>query len=53
MTPDEIRHLYEELSSSEFFEAMDTAMVDNATIEEALGPEVAQEYSNWIYFNIK
>lgn len=53
MTPAEIRQLYEELSSPEFFEAMDAGMVDNATIEEALGPEVAQEYASWVYINLK
>jgi hypothetical protein len=53
MTSEEITATYADLSPSEAFEAFDYAGVDNATIGVVLGQEVAQEYANWIYANLK
>jgi hypothetical protein len=53
MTYDEIRETWGDLSAPEAFEAFEAAGVDNATVADAIGQEVAQEYAHWIYLNLK
>ncbi len=53
MTPDEIRETWEDFHGSDAFEIFDHQMIDNATIGEVLGQEVATDYSHWIYITQK
>ena len=53
MTADEIRETWEYLYGRDAFEVFDHQQVDNATIKQVLGQEVACDYSSWIYFYLK
>jgi hypothetical protein len=49
---EKIRELWDEYGY-EVFEIFDVDRIDNATIGEVLGQDVASEYSRWIYNNLK
>jgi len=53
MTNEEIRETWEDFYGNEAFEIFDHEQIDNATVEQALGPEVATEYASWVYCNLK
>lgn len=53
MTREEIETAYAGAFIDDAFEAFDAAGVGIATVDIVLGQEVAKEYADWIYTNLK
>lgn len=53
MTNEEIETTWAGSFPDEAFEAFDAAGVDSERVAIVLGKEAANEYLNWIYFNVK